>query len=82
MNLPHSEHYRKIRSISHECCYTTEHMQMKNRENHISHRTRTTQRALYLTEKDGNRILFPQSQNIVLEKAIVEFVRYLSKIII
>jgi hypothetical protein len=82
MNLPHSEHQRKIRGISHQRCYTTEHMQMKNRENHISHRTRTTQRALYVTENDGIHILFPHCRKIVLKKAIVEFVRDLAKIII
>jgi hypothetical protein len=82
MNLPQSEHQRKIRNISHERCYTIGHIQVKNRENHISHRTRTTQRALYITEKDGNHILFPHSQNIALEKAIVSFVRDLAKILI
>jgi hypothetical protein len=57
-------------------------MQVKNRQNHISHRTRTTQRALYVTKKDGTLTLFRDCQNIVLEKAIVEFVRDLAKIII
>jgi hypothetical protein len=43
-NIDFHEFSRDLLNTSHEHYYTTEHLQVKHRENHISHRTRTKQR--------------------------------------